>query len=191
MKNIIKLMLVCLLLLQSGLKAQKVVNNLQYVDPTIGAVGHILEPTRPTMHLPNSMIRVYPVRKDQLDDQISYFPLNMYSHRIGNVFAIMPHNGEISEKSWKQRFTYDLEKTAPHYYTTILEESGVQVEFSPSERSGYYRFKFPSPSSNWLRLGIVNQSRGIKRLGQTDTFRFRRVSGYESLFLWRIKYRCC
>lgn len=159
-------MFVYLLLLQSELKAQEGGGNLQYVDPTIGAVGHILEPTRPTMHLPNSMIRVYPVRKDQLDDQISYFPLNMYSHRIGNVFAIMPYSGIINDKSWKQRFTNDLEKTSPHYYTTVLEESGIKVEFSPAKRSGYYRFQYPSSSNKWLRLGIVNETGALKVPGK-------------------------
>src|SRR4051812_2137862 len=46
---------------------QKSSSNLQYVDPTIGGVGLILEPTRPTVHIPNSMVRVFPARKDQLD----------------------------------------------------------------------------------------------------------------------------
>ncbi|MCK5821839.1 MAG: hypothetical protein KAH17_08130, partial [Bacteroidales bacterium] len=45
-------------------------SNLKYVDPSIGSVGVILEPTRPTVHLPNSLVRVFPIRKDQLDDQI-------------------------------------------------------------------------------------------------------------------------
>ena len=56
---------------------------VEYVDPTIGGVGLLLEPTRPTVHLPNSMVRVYPVRKDQLDDQIRSFPLTIISHRLG------------------------------------------------------------------------------------------------------------
>jgi hypothetical protein len=43
---------------------------VQYVDPRIGNVGLILEPTRPTIQLPNKMIIVYPNRKDYLDDQI-------------------------------------------------------------------------------------------------------------------------
>ena len=34
------------------------------VDPTIGGQGFMLEPTRPTVSLPNSMVRVYPVRND-------------------------------------------------------------------------------------------------------------------------------
>ena len=49
--------------------------NLASVDPLIGGVGLILQPTRPTVHLPNSLVRSYPVKTDQLDDQIQYFPL--------------------------------------------------------------------------------------------------------------------
>jgi len=43
---------------------------VEYVDPSMGGQGFMLEPTRPTVSLPNSMVRVYPVRKDHLDDQI-------------------------------------------------------------------------------------------------------------------------
>ena len=42
-----------------------------YIDPTIGNVGHLLEPTRPTAHLPNQPVRVYPIRKDYLDEEIT------------------------------------------------------------------------------------------------------------------------
>ncbi len=164
-----------LCLIFGNLFGQQLPNNLQYVDPTIGAVGHLLEPTRPTMHLPNSMIRIYPVRKDQLDDQISYFPLTMYSHRIGNVFAVMPYVGDIKPNSWTEKLTYDREQTAPHYYTTNLEESNTRIEFSPATRSGYYRFGFTGNSPRYLRMGIVNGEGEIKVAGKrtlsgTETF---------------------
>ena len=58
-------------------------NNTDYVDPRIGGVGLLLQPTRPTVQLPNQMIRMYPVRKDYLDDQIRFFPLILISHRLG------------------------------------------------------------------------------------------------------------
>src|SRR3978361_2281275 len=70
--------------------AQTSGSNLDYIDPRIGNVGQLLEPTRPTMHLPNQMIRMYPKRADYIDDQISSFPLNMVSHRLGEVFSIKP-----------------------------------------------------------------------------------------------------
>lgn len=155
MKKIISFISASVLLLNS-IEAQQTVGNVQYVDPTIGGVGLLLEPTRPTAHLPNSVIRMYPVRKDQLDDQISYFPLTMYSHRIGNVFAIMPATGAISNQSWKEKSTYDLEKTTPYYYSVKLEEAGTTIEFSPAAHSGYYKFKFSSPANNALRINIIN-----------------------------------
>jgi hypothetical protein len=74
-------------------------SNVSYVDPTIGGVGILLEPTRPTVHLPNSLVRVFPVRRDQLDDQISYFPLSISSHRQQLLFGIMPYSGNITAKS--------------------------------------------------------------------------------------------
>jgi len=34
------------------------------VDPTIGNIGHILQPTRPTIQLPNQMTQMAPDRAD-------------------------------------------------------------------------------------------------------------------------------
>ncbi|MES2920870.1 MAG: GH92 family glycosyl hydrolase [Verrucomicrobiota bacterium] len=116
---------------------------LEYVDPTIGGVGILLEPTRPTVQLPNSMVRVYPVRKDLLDDRIQSFPLTIISHRLGELFSIMPHAGVPTEASWKQPATNDLEKTTPYYYSTRLDDSLIGIEFTPAERCGHFRFNFP------------------------------------------------
>jgi len=154
---------------------------LKYVDPTIGSVGHLLEPTRPTMHLPNSMVRVYPVRKDQLDDQISYFPLSMYSHRIGNIFSVMPYkNIQNSVKA-----TSDLEKTAPHYYSVNLDEPEVKVEFSPCERSGVYRFTSTSKSPIKLQMCVINQGEialtGKRIITGTENFKGMKAFVYAEI----------
>ena len=50
---------------------------VDYVDPRVGNVGQLLEPTRPTVQLPNQLIRFTPQRKDYMDDQISDFPLTI------------------------------------------------------------------------------------------------------------------
>ena len=36
------------------------IDNVQYVDPQIGGVAPFLQPTRTRIHLPNSMVRMYP-----------------------------------------------------------------------------------------------------------------------------------
>src|SRR5882757_7243645 len=90
---IMKNSLARLLLAGSFCVAGMVQAQLEYVDPTMGSQGFLLEPMRPTVSLPNSMVRVYPVRKDQLDDQIHSFPLTLVSHRMGELFWLMPSDG--------------------------------------------------------------------------------------------------
>src|SRR5437588_1926865 len=81
---------------------------LSYLHPEIGGVGQMLEPTRPTMQLPNEMMRMTPVRKDYLDDQISSFPLLVVSHRLGYVFSVLPNTDQdIHENSWDKKVAYD------------------------------------------------------------------------------------
>ena len=43
-------------------------DNLKYGDPHIGEIAPILEPNKTRMHIPNSMVRMYPERKDYRDD---------------------------------------------------------------------------------------------------------------------------
>src|ERR1700710_1797088 len=76
---------------------------LEYIDPTIGNVAQLLEPTRPTAYLPNQIIRVHPIRKDYLDDQIAGFPLTIVSHRLGIAFCIKPAMGQVSSESWEEK----------------------------------------------------------------------------------------
>ncbi len=129
--------------------AQSSIDNLDYIDPRIGNVGQLLEPTRPTMHLPNQMIRMYPKRADYIDDQISSFPLNMVSHRLGEVFAIKPDDKPVTLDSWKKRMPYDndLEVTRPWYYSTYLIDKDITVEFTPGKKVGEYKFSFPAKTA--------------------------------------------
>jgi predicted alpha-1,2-mannosidase len=123
---------------------------LNYIDPRIGSVGQLLEPTRPTMHQPNQMIRMYPKRTDYIDDQISSFPLNMVSHRLGEVFAIKPYNGPLTTAAWDQKmpFDHDLEVIHPWYYSTYLIDKNITVEFTPGKKVGIFKFSFPSKSND-------------------------------------------
>lgn len=54
---------------------------IDYVNPYIGNISHLLVPTFPTVHLPNSMLRVYPERREYTTDYISGLPIIVTSHR--------------------------------------------------------------------------------------------------------------
>jgi len=140
----------CGIFLLNSVYAQTPGSNLDYIDPHIGNVGQLLEPTRPTMHLPNQMIRMYPIRQDYIDDQISSFPLNMVSHRLGEVFSIKPGSKPVDAAGWNQRMPYDhdLEVTRPWYYSTYLIDKDITVEFSPGKKAGIFKFSFPGKTAD-------------------------------------------
>jgi hypothetical protein len=67
--RILQLCIIFIIILLSSCKEiTKQVDNLKYVDPQIGGILPLLQPTRPRMHIPNSMVRMYPDRKDYRDD---------------------------------------------------------------------------------------------------------------------------
>jgi predicted alpha-1,2-mannosidase len=130
-------------------------DGLTYIDMTIGNVGLILEPTRPTVHLPNQMMRIYPDRRDLLDDQISCFPLAVISHRIAKAFTVKPAVGAVDEAALSARMTWDrdLEINRPWYCATHLIDMGVKVEYAVGARSAMFRFTFPEVAKKHLLFG--------------------------------------
>ena len=138
---------------------------VEYVDPTIGNVGILLVPTRPAVYLPNSMVRVYPMRDDAMGDRVESFPLTISSHRQPELFSIMPGNGSA--------LAYDQETTTPYYYSVRFDGSLLRVEFSPAERCGYFRFTFPQD-----RASVVLANRQEGSLQQKDR---SAVTGQESV----------
>jgi len=156
--------------------------NLEYVDPYIGGMGHLLHPTRPNVQLPNQMIRMHPLRADYLDDQISFFPLTMASHRNGELFGILPGTGNPENATWSERQTYDhdLEIVKPFYYFTYLIDEEINLEFVPGNKVGYFRFKFPAGSDKRLKLNLINSGKwtDLSGIAVSGTEEFEGMKAY-------------
>ena len=54
---------------------------VDYVNPYIGNISHLLVPTFPTVQLPNSMLRVYPERSDYTSERVNGLPVVVTNHR--------------------------------------------------------------------------------------------------------------
>jgi predicted alpha-1,2-mannosidase len=147
-----------LILMSSGCTTkQKSNDGLAYVDPKIGGVGLLLQPTRPTVQVPNQMIRMYPVRNDFIDDQIRYFPLTLISHRLGELFGIMPFTGSNTSTPPVSAWDKELEKSTPYYLSTWLEDYDITVEFTPGNKAGFFRFTYPDKAVKNIFLKNVNK----------------------------------
>ena len=118
----------------------------KYVDPTIGNVAQFLVPTYPTMHLPNQMIRMFPVKYDYLSDQIDAFPLQVVTHRAKGILQMKVSLGDITNASWKAKMNidHDLEVVHPWFYSTYLVDDDITVNFTPGEKSAIYKINFPA-----------------------------------------------
>lgn len=115
---------------------------VDYVNPYIGNISHLLVPTYPTVHLPNSMLRVYPERHDYTGNKLNGLPVVVTSHRGNSAFAIYPLSGDKRAQSKTAAMEYDNEVIKPYYYATYLNQENIDAEFTPSNQSAIYRFSF-------------------------------------------------
>lgn len=115
---------------------------VDYVNPYIGNISHLLVPTYPTVHLPNSMLRVYPDRENFTGNQIKGLPIIVTTHRESSAFGLSPYQGEIEDVNSIVSYTYDNEVIKPYYYSVDLDDYGISVEYAPSHQAGIYNIQF-------------------------------------------------
>lgn len=125
-------------------------DNTKYVDPTIGNVSRFLVPTYPTIHLPNQMLRMFPIKTDYISDEVDAFPLQVTSHRSSGILQMKLSLGEISNKSWenKMNIDHDLEIVHPWLYSTYLIDDAIRVSFTPGKKVAIYKIEFPEGTTN-------------------------------------------
>ncbi|NJO02157.1 MAG: glycoside hydrolase family 92 protein, partial [Bacteroidia bacterium] len=107
---------------------------LQYVNPHIGNLSHLLVPTYPTVHLPNNLLRFYPNRGEYSEIKLHGFPLNIVSHRSGSVFSLFPTTAPVSEAKADYWYDYENEQIAPNLYQVTLPDIFTKVQFAPADK---------------------------------------------------------
>jgi predicted alpha-1,2-mannosidase len=145
---------------------------VDYVNPYMGNISHLLVPTFPTIHLPNSMLRVYPERPDYTSDQIKGLPLIVTSHRGSSAFNLSPYQGREETLRPVVNYTYDNEVIKPYYYRVYLDEQNTDIKYAPSHQSAQYEISYEKDASVYL---ILNSKNGAMRVNDNT------VSGYQQL----------
>lgn len=130
---------------------------VKYVNPYIGNISHLLVPTYPTVHLPNSMVRFYPNRDDYTSNNMQGFPLNVVSHRSAKVFNMTPFVGNAEDIPQNMRYTYDNETITPYAYFVTLDEPDINVQYIPAEKSGFFTVSFNKDSAGGIILKTANR----------------------------------
>lgn len=145
---------------------------VDYVNPYMGNISHLLVPTFPTVHLPYSMLRVYPERRDYTEIRINGLPLVVTSHRGSSAFNLSTYQGDAVELKPVMVYSYDHEKISPYAYSVYLDEEQTHVNYGVSHQSAIYDFTYEKDDEVFL---IVNSRNGAVSWDGTA------VSGYQQL----------
>lgn len=135
-----------------SINAQEPKTLVDYVNTRIGNISHLLVPTFPTTHQPNSMLRMIPGHHDFVTDRMRGFPLNAPSHRQGDVLLLMPFSGDSNGLAHPFEYRYDQEISTPYQYSVFLDDYGVNVRFAPMKKSAIYSFIYEGENDPMLIL---------------------------------------
>lgn len=175
-RTFLLLLHLCLIIMVIPLYAQTasraVKDPVDYVNPYMGNISHLLVPTYPTIHLPNAMLRVYPERGDFTSDLINGLPIAVTSHRGSSAFNLSPTQKKSEDLRKVIRYSYDNEKITPYNYSVYLDEENIDVRYALSTHSGVYNFQFENDGESKL---VINTNNGaLQNSGKT-------VSGYQTI----------
>ena len=143
------------------------------MNPYIGNISHLLMPTFPTVHLPNGMMRVYPVRGAYTDSRINGLPLIVVNHRECQAFNLSATQslGADSELPYSIVTDYDNETITPYSYATDIDGQNIRAEYTPSRHSAVYRLT-PDQEKDDMTL-ILNARNGEMKIDG------RSISGHQ------------
>lgn len=142
---------------------------VDYVNPNIGNISHMLVPTYPTTHLPNSMMRVFPVRQDYTTNMLGGLPLIVTHHRSASSFNFYPYQGDEGSITPTKQLSYDQEKVTPYRYQVYLDEMNIGIDFAPSHQSAIYKISFDKAGAPYLIFNTGGRGGMVKSDGNTIT----------------------
>ncbi len=143
---------------------------VDYVNPYVGNISHLLVPTYPTVSRPNSMMRIYPNRTDYTADFMSGLPVIIPSHRGGSPMSFNPTQASGSELQPVMKYSYDLETITPYSWNVYLDEAKINVDYAPAEKSAVYRFNFEKDGDAKLVVTARNGEINVNEQGAIEGY---------------------
>lgn len=170
-KRIIALVAAAMCITLCGTAGAQTKEPVDYVNPYIGNISHLLVPTFATVQLPNSMLRVYPARADYTSEYVNGLPMIVTNHRERSAFSISP--SQRSELSPVVPVNYDHERITPYSFDIELDDNTMRARYAVDRQSAVYELQFYRKDKPVYV--IINSANGMMRIGKNY------VSGYQQL----------
>lgn len=138
MKRILSFIAAAMLLLSGAQAQQKEL--VDYVNPYIGNISHLLVPTFATIQLPNSLMRVYPARNDYTTELVNGLPVVVTNHRERSAFSFSPTQ-DANLKS-VMPVNWDNEVVTPYSMDIEMADNTMRAQLAVSHLSAIYDISF-------------------------------------------------
>jgi putative alpha-1,2-mannosidase len=134
---------------------------LDYVNPHIGGIGHLLVATDPVVQLPQGLVKVcsnpWPEIYDRyLTDKVFSFSLRdvvRYGRKtIPSWIMATTGNIEVAPEKIASNYDHDFETVTPYYSAILLEDYEINTEYTVADKASYFRFTFPENSESHILL---------------------------------------
>ena len=147
--------------------SEKAKDPVDYVNPYMGNISHMLKATHPMVHLPNGMVRILPEREDHTANRMGGLPWMSTNHNRNFPFNVTPHQGDESGITTNMKLSYDQERIVPYRYSVRLDDLDMEVDYAPSRQSAVYNFAIEKDTPPYLVF--KSNSGEVKSSGNTVT----------------------
>jgi predicted alpha-1,2-mannosidase len=116
---------------------------VDYVDPNIGGIGHLLTSVSPEVQVPHGVVQITPIGGPGVTD--IYVAGKIYGFSVAPL-VLMPSVGEphLTPAEFACEIDHDKEVVTPYFSSYVLDSSGIRVEYTASSHSAYFRILYPS-----------------------------------------------
>jgi len=128
---------------------------VDYVNPNIGTIGHLLTATTPYVQYPHGMARVAPQTTPGIQDR--YLADKIFGFPAGPA-TLMAYTGDLSYDPARtaSHYDHDFEVATAYWYKVRLDDSDIEAEATAAQLADYYRFTFPAAAHAHIALSLRN-----------------------------------
>lgn len=139
---------------------------VDYVDPYIGSIGHLLTSTTPFVQLPHGMAQAWPVVPPGTTDRYLADKLHGIRFAFATLTATASADKSGTDASGNaSSYDHDMETATPYWYSVLLEDENVLAEVTVARRSAVFRFGYPACANARILLRLPSGA-DIRELGE-------------------------
>ena len=118
---------------------------VDWVNPEIGWISHMLTPVYPTVGRPNGQLRVFPPNDQYTQDRVANFKLLVATHRH--------YWGRFSFRPGPSPMTFDQQHVKPYRYDGYVDSAAARVALAPAEKSAVVEVAFEEAGPHTVAVG--------------------------------------